>query len=83
MITLSFNPSKRKQLYAVLIEYPVGSFYKFLEARNEKEAKEKVTNWLTRYFPKELRGEIYIADIKLISSLKEVLRLKGLTLDED
>jgi hypothetical protein len=71
------NPSSRKQLYAVLFEYPFGCFWKFMEAENEKEAKRLSIRWLMKLEKEELQ-DIVIREVKLVSSLKEITKLDGL-----
>jgi len=71
------NPSSRKQLYAVLFEYPFGCFWKFMEAENNKEAKRLSIRWLMTLEKEELQ-DISIRKIKLVSSLKDITKLDGL-----
>ena len=72
------NPSSRKQLYAVLFEYPFGCFWKFMEAENEKEAKRLSIQWLMKVDKEEGLENVSIIDVKLISSLKDLTKLDGL-----
>jgi hypothetical protein len=71
------NPSKRKQLYAVLFEYPFGCFWKFMEAENEKEAKRLSVEWLMKLENEDL-DDVDIKKIKLVSTLKDITKLDGL-----
>jgi hypothetical protein len=73
----SANPSSRKQLYAVLFEYPFGFFWKFMEAENEKEAKRLSIEWLMKLENEHL-DDVVIKEIKLVSSLKDITKLEGL-----
>jgi hypothetical protein len=75
----TINPSSRKQIFAVLFEYPFGCFWKFMEAETAKEAKRLSIRWLMRLEKDELK-DIKIKEIKLVSSLKEITKLEGLML---
>lgn len=76
---MPINPSSRKQIFAVLFEYPFGCFWKFMEAENEKEAKRLSVRWLMTLDKREVK-DIIIKGIKLVSSLKEITKLDGLML---
>lgn len=73
------NPSQRKQLFAVLFEYPFGCFWKFMEADDEKEAKRLSIRWLMKLEKEELK-DVVIKEVKLVSFLKEITKLEGLML---
>lgn len=77
----SLNPSKRKFLFAVKIINLAGAFYKFVECTNEKEAINKVKEWIDREVPKNERIYWGIEGITLISSLKDLKNLEGLLLE--
>jgi hypothetical protein len=77
MTSTGMNPSSRKQLYAVLFEYPFGCFWKFMEAENNKEAKRLSIRWLMSLEKEEIES-ITIKQIKLVSSLNEITKLDGL-----
>ena len=77
MVNMPINPSSRKQLYAVLFEYPFGCFWKFMEAQDKKEAKRLSIKWLMALEKEELQ-DIIIREVKLVSSLKDITKLDGL-----
>ena len=76
------NPSQRKQIYAILFEYPWGIFYKFAETETEKEAKKLAVQWAMKLEKEENMKDLVIREITLVSSLRELKKFKGLVLNE-
>lgn len=80
-MTKKVNPSLRKQVFAILFDYPFGNFYKFILAESNKEARRLAIKWLMT-LEKEGLKDVYISKIESINSIEDILKLEGLVLKE-
>lgn len=70
------NPSKRKYLFIIQFQHPLGSFYKFARASSNDKAIEIGKKWMKK---ENFLG--YIISCKQINDVEDILKVKGMLLE--